>query len=78
MNIFFQITIKLSFGNIVVDKITYTHACVRVESSLISGFNEHCEHGMRVKNISYTEPCSLEGSNLKKLGGLQMLKVSFD
>lgn len=45
-----------------------------LENSLISGFTESCGKDLGVKNIAYMESCSLEGQNLKKIGGMRSLK----
>ena len=47
-----------------------------LENSLISGFVENCGNGLGVNHIAYLESsCSVDGENLKKLQGLQSLKV---
>jgi len=46
-----------------------------LENSLISGFGENCGNGLGVNHIAYLESCSVDGENLKKLQGLQSLKV---
>lgn len=45
-----------------------------LENSLISGFVENCGNGLGVDQIVYTESCSVDGENLKKLQGLQSLE----
>eukprot|EP01018_Ginkgo_biloba_P035963 Gb_19135 [translate_table: standard] len=39
-------------------------------NSLLSGFMENCEHGFRISEIAFMEPCSVEGSSFKMLADL--------
>lgn len=47
-----------------------------LENSLISGFAENCEHGLKVNHIAYLDSCSVNGKNLKKLQGLHSVQVN--
>ncbi|KAG0462357.1 hypothetical protein HPP92_020833 [Vanilla planifolia] len=74
--------LKLSFmssnASVAFPYVAVSNQKGTVESSLLSGFNDYCEHGMRVKNIAYMQSCSLEGPNLKNLGGLQAFQGYID
>jgi hypothetical protein len=51
--------------------VTLSEDSEPLANSLLSGFMENCDHGLRNNEIAFVEPCFVEGANNKKLESLE-------
>jgi len=51
--------------------VTLSEDSEPLANSLLSGFMENCDHGLRNNEIAFVEPCFVEGANNKKLENLE-------